>query len=216
VELQLKHNNEGNVMSSGDERDSASELEKSAFEWKVVPSISEQEYQHSVPCRRIWRPMPFGKYKDRTLPQVLFEEPDYLFWLLRKEFLKGALAMQAKELAKKAYRIRIPREPTEAFVVDYFFNSEGQFSCFSIVPKDAYQSPRVVYRLKHIDFSIIQKHKEYAKGQYKKFLKAFRRVFFGDKSARMTKNRCEAFFSGDNFLSKDEYQESMAAGWSGL
>src|SRR6516165_3134290 len=188
-------------MSSGDELDSASKLEKSAIKWEVVPAIDEQEYQHSVTRRRAWRPMPFGKHEGRTLPQVLFKDPDYFFWLLRKGVLKGALAIQAKHLAKKACRIRIPREPAEAFVVDYFFNSEDQFSGFSIVPKDAYQSPHVVYRLNHIDFSIIRNHKQYAKGEYKRFLRDFRREFFGDESASMTKNRCEEFFDSDNFVS---------------
>jgi hypothetical protein len=108
--------------------------------------------------------------------------------------------MRGKQVAKKACGIRIPREPAEAFVVDYFFNSEGQFSRFSIVSKDAYQSAHVVYRLDHIDFSIIQNHKKYAKGEYKRFLRDFRRVFFEDESASMTKNRCEEFFDADNFV----------------
>src|SRR6516165_8873832 len=190
-------------MSSRDQQKSARELGKSAFKWEVVPAINEQEYQHSVSPRRAWRPMPFGKYEGRTLPQVLFKDPDYFFWLLRKGALKGVLAIQAKRLAKKACRIRIPREPAEAFVVDYFFNSENQFSGFSIVPKDAYQSPHVVYRLNRIDFSVIQKHKEYAKGEYRRFLRDFRRVFFGNESASMTKDRCEEFFNGDNFVSNE-------------
>jgi hypothetical protein len=108
-------------MSSRDQRDSARELGKSAVKWEVVPAIGEQEYQHSVSPRRAWRPMPFGKYEGRTLPQVLFKDPDYFFWFLREGALKRALAIQAKQLAKKACRIRIPRELAEAFVVDCFF-----------------------------------------------------------------------------------------------
>jgi uncharacterized protein (DUF3820 family) len=203
-------------MSSRDQKKSARELEKSAIEWEVVPAMDEQEYQHSVSRRRAWRCMPFGKYEGRTLPQVLFKDPDYFFWLLQKGDLKGALAMQAKQLAKKACRIRIPREPAEAFAVDYFFNSEGQFSSFSIVPKDAYQSPHVVYRLDRIDFSIIRKHKEYAKGEYKRFLRDFRTMFFGNQSASMTKDRCEEFFEGDHFLMDDKYRRNIAACQRGL
>jgi uncharacterized protein (DUF3820 family) len=191
------------IMSSRDQRDSARELGKSAVKWEVVPATSEWEYGRSLSRRRVWCPMPFGKYEGRTLPQVLFKDPDYFFWLLRKGFLNGALAIQAKQLAKKACRIKIPREPAEAFVVDYLFNSEDQFSRFSIVQKDAYQSPHVVYRLNHIDFSIIRNHKEYAKGEYKRFLRDFRTVFFGNESASMTRDRCEEFFDGDNFVSND-------------
>ena len=108
-------------MSLRDQQKSARGPEKSAIKWEVVPTISEQEYQHSVSRRRAWLPMPFGKYEGRTLPQVLFKDPDYFFWFLREGALKRALAIQAKQLAKKACRIRIPREPAEAFVVDYFF-----------------------------------------------------------------------------------------------
>jgi hypothetical protein len=84
--------------------------------------------------------MPFGKYEGRTLPQVLLRDPDYFFWLVREGVLKGALAMQAKQLAKKACRLKIPREPPDAFVVDYFFNSEDQFS-----------RALVLFRRTHID-----------------------------------------------------------------
>ena len=45
--------------------------------------------------------MPFGKYRELTLPQVLFADPDYFLWL-REEALKGALAMEAEHLAKKS------------------------------------------------------------------------------------------------------------------
>lgn len=65
--------------------------------------------------------MPFGKYEGLTLPQVLFTDPDHFYWL--RKVLKGSLAMQAEQLARKACRIRIPREPAEAFVVDYFFET---------------------------------------------------------------------------------------------
>jgi hypothetical protein len=167
---------------------------------QIVPAISERNYQRSAFCRRKrWIPVPFGKYTGLTLPQVLFSNPDYFFWL--RGVLKGALEIEAEQMAQKACRIRIPRELAEAFVVDYFFNSEDQFSHFSIVPKDAYQSPHVVCRLNHIDFSIIRNHKEHAKREYVRFLRCFRNEFFGNKSARITKERCEEFFNGDNFVS---------------
>jgi hypothetical protein len=70
--------------------------------------------------------MPFGKYQALTLPQVLFVDPDYFFWL-RGGVLKGRLAIEAENLAQKACRIRIPREPSEAFAVEYAFEPEGQF-----------------------------------------------------------------------------------------
>ena len=190
-------------MSSRDQRDSARELEKSAIKWEVVPAISEQEYQHSLSRRRAWRPMPFGKYAGRTLPQILFKDADYFFWLLREGVLKGALATESEQLARKACRIRIPRQPAEAFVVDYFFEPGGQFVCFSIVPRDKerHLSSHEIHRANYLDFSCIRNRTQYAKREYVRFLRWFRNEFFGNESARMTKGRCERFFDGDNFVS---------------
>jgi hypothetical protein len=145
--------------------------------------------------------MPFGKYTGLTLPQVLFTDPDYFFWVTG--VLKGALGIEAEQLARKACRIRIPRDSAEAFVVDYFFEPGGQFICFSIVPKDRerYPSSHEIHRANYLDFSSIRDRKQYAKREYVRFLRCFRREFFGNESARMTKGRSEAFFNGDNFVS---------------
>jgi hypothetical protein len=144
--------------------------------------------------------MPFGRYTGLTLPQVLFTDPDYFFWV--EEVLKGALEIEAEQVARKACRIRIPREPAEAFVVDYFFEPGGQFICFSIVPRDKerHLSSHEIHRANYLDFSCIRDRKQYAKCEYVRFLRCFRNEYFGNKSARMTKERCEEFFNADNFV----------------
>jgi hypothetical protein len=160
--------------------------------------------------------MPFGKYQGLTLPQILFADPDYFFWL--KGVLKGALASEINELARKACRVRIPKEPAEAFIVEYIFEPEGQFVCFRIVRKDRerYPGSHIIHRATHLDFSYLRSQKEYGKVGYKRFLRCFRKSFFGNESAHMTKNRCEEFFNGDNFLTDDEYQKCIAAYRRGL
>ena len=160
--------------------------------------------------------MPFGKYEGRTLPEILFADPDYFFWL-REEVLKGALATEAEHL-EKVCRIRILREPAEAFMVEYRFEPEGQFAYFSIVRRDRerYPESHIIHRAGHLDFSYLRSRKQYDKRGYVRFLRCFRREFFGDESARMTKERCEGFFNGDNFLTDDEYQKCMVACLRGL
>jgi len=167
---------------------------------QIVLAISERTYRRSVFRRRKrWIPMPFGRYRGLTLPQVLFTDPDYFFWV--RGVLKGALAIEAEQVARKACRIRIPREPDGAFVVD--FEPGGQFVCFSIVPRDKerHLSSHEIHRANYLDFSCIRDRKQYAKREYVRFLRCFRNEFFGNKSARMTRERCEAFFNGDNFVS---------------
>ena len=160
--------------------------------------------------------MPFGKYKGLTLPQLLFADPDYFFWL-REEVLKGALATEAEHL-EKVCRIRILREPAEAFMVEYRFEPEGQCAYFGIVRRDRERYPvsHIIHRAAHLDFSYLRNRKQYDKRGYVRFLRCFRREFFGDESARMTKERCEGFFNGDNFLTDDEYQKCMVACLRGL
>jgi hypothetical protein len=77
--------------------------------------ISERKYRRPVSRERMHTPMAFGKYQGLTLPQILFADPDF-FWL--RAVLKGGLATEAEELARRACRIRIPKEPAEAFVVE--------------------------------------------------------------------------------------------------
>jgi hypothetical protein len=91
-------------------------------------SVPAQELRRSVSRQKVRIPVPFGKYQGLTLPQVLFVDPDYFFWL--EGVLKGVLATEAEEIARKACRVRIPREPAEAFMVEYIFERDGKFVGF--------------------------------------------------------------------------------------
>ena len=103
-------------------------------------------------------------------------------------------------------------------MVKYIFEPEGQFVCFTIVPRasERYPTSQIVHRAAHIDFFYLRKPQKYAKGAYVRFLRCFREEFFGNKSARMTKERCEEFFNGDNFLTDDEYRRCIVAYRRGL
>jgi hypothetical protein len=83
-----------------DQQKSAREPEQSVSDWQIVPAISEGKDQRSLSRRRVWRRMPFGRYRGLTLPQVLFVDPDYTFWV--RGVLKGSLATEAEELVQKA------------------------------------------------------------------------------------------------------------------
>jgi uncharacterized protein (DUF3820 family) len=45
-----------------------------------------------------WTAVPFGKYKGKTLPEIVFRDIDWFFWMLPK--LYGKLAEEAQELAR--------------------------------------------------------------------------------------------------------------------
>ena len=54
-----------------------------------------------------YTPLMFGKFKGKTLPQVVFVDPDYFFWLHGKNILHGRLRQEADEIYGKATAIRL-------------------------------------------------------------------------------------------------------------
>ena len=57
----------------------------------------------------MWSLLKAGKYAGRSLPQILFMDPDYFFWAVEKKVFPGSLAAQAAELARKTRHIKIPK-----------------------------------------------------------------------------------------------------------
>ncbi len=66
-----------------------------------------------------WAIVPFGRYKGRTLPEILVRDLDWFFWVLPK--LYGKLADEAQELARKVRSIKIPKSKKGKLVVEYQF-----------------------------------------------------------------------------------------------
>jgi hypothetical protein len=75
-----------------------------------------------------WTKVNFGKHSGKTLPQIAFADPDYLYWAIGdKLFAKGPLAAEAKDVARKAQRIRIQGcDPGEKKVRYYTHNPSGK------------------------------------------------------------------------------------------
>jgi hypothetical protein len=46
-----------------------------------------------------WTTVPFGRYKGKTLPEIIVQDLDWFFWALPK--LYGRLADEAQDLARK-------------------------------------------------------------------------------------------------------------------
>lgn len=148
----------------------------------------------------------FGKHKGRTLPYVIFNDPDWFFYMYHNEGLFGRYANEADELYIKATHIRIPgrddNNPLEAeYVVD---DDSGGLEDFSIVHEEEYQDNFGVktYRKNAINIGYaieISTRDGVSRQLLKKRLKSY---LFGDAKIRLTTNMCEAFFdNAENFVS---------------
>ena len=153
---------------------------------------------------RSWTVINFGKYSGKkTLPQLIFHNTDYFFWgHQEKAFVKhGFSPAEVEELYAKAIAIKVPQIHKEGTLAEYHFqDSDHSFVGMYLVSKEELPCPRS-YRLEVIDMSVPWKHKNYDKQGYKNLLVSLRHNLFGSTSCKMTKKRCEEFFSNDdNFV----------------
>jgi hypothetical protein len=143
-----------------------------------------------------------GKYAGRSLPQILFLDPDYFFWAVENKVFQGRLATEAAKLSWKARHIKIPKPDPENWCVEYFFTPENKFSWYQFVdPERArHVGSSITSRSKHIDMSVARESCRYDKRGYKRFIKNLKRHLFGNSATKMTAQRCEEFFDDrDNF-----------------
>jgi hypothetical protein len=144
-----------------------------------------------------WSAMPFGKYKGKTLPEIILIDLDWFFWVLPK--LYGKIAREAHDLTRKARAIKIPNPNRKKLEVEYRHERDDRFRGFTFVKANSAQHSRWSTRLPYLDLSQCLRRK-YDKRGGRILLRDFRTHYFGENK-RLTKKRCEKFFSDrSNFI----------------
>jgi hypothetical protein len=145
-----------------------------------------------------WTTLNFGKYAGFSLPQVIMRDPDYFFWAFDEGVFqgRGRLADEAEDVASKAKAIKIPKPDPENWEVECRYGDDGRFMELGFVPagEPSYCGYRNVSRSAYIDLSVIRHSRTYDKRGCKYLLRDFCHLYFGD-DIRLTKRRCEKFFS---------------------
>ena len=72
-----------------------------------------------------WSTMPFGKYKGKTLPEIIVSDLDWFYWALPK--LYGKLEAEAQDLAQKVRVIKIPSPDRKKLEVEYRYERDDRF-----------------------------------------------------------------------------------------
>jgi hypothetical protein len=155
-----------------------------------------------------WTIVPFGKYKDKSLPQIILLDPDWFFYMLPKFY--GRLADEAQNLARKATAIKIPGPDGHKKLVEYW-REEGYppgSSGFGFVDANSPCYNRWATRQHHLDLSIVHRAKPYDKRGGRRLIQCFRHRYFG-ANTRVTKERCEDFFSNEaNFAKRRSHAKA--------
>ncbi|MFA1738985.1 hypothetical protein [Lysinibacillus fusiformis] len=150
-----------------------------------------------------WTVLDFGKkHKGKTLPQILFNDPDWFYWAYEEGVLKGKVPHnEVQEIYGKSRNIKIPQEDHHAEFV--FDGIRGVFADMKLVPSDRpkHEGSSQTQRLDRIDMALIRFAKQYDKLGYSLLIPILKEILFGDSKLRMTKKRAEDFFNDpSNFL----------------
>lgn len=152
----------------------------------------------------VWSSLRIGKHNGKTLPQILLTDPDYFFWATEQDdFFRGRLGNEAKNIYRKARRIKIPKPDPENWRVEYYLSPDGKFSHFDIVEsgRPRHIGSSKTSRAEKVDFAYVRQTRDYDKLGYKLFIKSFKYFYFGSETARLSQAKCEAFFDdGANFV----------------
>jgi hypothetical protein len=151
-----------------------------------------------------WTKLDSGKHAGKTLPQLLFADPDYFFWGVEVGAFKGALTAEAAELRHRATHVKIHQSGAEQLVAEYVIHpGVKKFTDLNFVPKSrpAHEGGSQTFRMDHIDLSVPRRISHYDKKGGKMLISVVKQHYFGSASARMTRERCEQFFDEKkNFL----------------
>ncbi len=149
-----------------------------------------------------WSTLWFGKHKGKSLPQVVFSDPDWFFWAIEDNIFKdkGKIYKEAKEINRKAKMVLIPQKGAEKLVAEYAIHPPTKkFGHMEILPcsRPNHVGSTPTFRTENIDMSIPRKIAPYDKLGCKLLISNLKYYLFGSKSYKMTKDRCEAFFDDD-------------------
>jgi hypothetical protein len=160
----------------------------------------------------MWTILNFGKHSGKSLPEIILHDPDWFFWAIDEEVLaRTAIKAEAHELDFKARNIRIPRPPSEHCCVKYNFH-RGSFIGFEFVQVSAATEAHP----NRLDLSVPYREKRYDKLGSKLLLRDFRTYYFGDRKARLTREKCWEFFDNAANFYEPIKLETRNQSWSDL
>ncbi|MCX6929227.1 MAG: hypothetical protein NT154_39315 [Verrucomicrobia bacterium] len=152
-----------------------------------------------------WTELMFGKHAGKTLPQVVFADPDWFFWAYECGALeRHGMQDEAEAVYSRATRIRIPQDDGQSLVAEYALcHKDGRFANVELVleSRPLHQGSSPTMRLPVFDLSVPRRFCAYDKSGCRALVDALKVYLFGDPDYRLTKQHCARFFENDaNFV----------------
>ena len=152
-----------------------------------------------------WTPLSFGKHMGKSIPQVMFADPGWFFYLYQKGAFDAWYSTESNAVYHRSRSIKVPQPVDtgdERKIVEHIF-LWGTFRRVQLVPESEPQhhGAGTVVRKRVIDMSMPwSMNGGYDKLGGQLMISGLKGIIFGDPSYKMTKKRCEEFFNDhDNF-----------------
>ncbi len=159
----------------------------------------------------IWTTLTYGKYKGKTLPQIIFVDADWFFWACEQKAYGNIPPLEFKILFERATKIK----PLKNYYVKHFLHDDNTSYGFSFISSEEAKQDYPEYIdggyydkdyknfdstyftiLKYIDLSFPRFHKQYDKRGCKEFVQDLKDTILNVK--RITKQKAESFFNDEN------------------
>lgn len=149
-----------------------------------------------------WTTVGFGKHSGKSLPQIMFKDADWFFHGYESGYFKeGALAHEAHELYRRARSVRVPPRNGHKMLVEYVTHRDVRSGREKFATMRLIADGPGLERLNvspSIDFYTPRAYARNDKAGNKYFVTALKAILFGNRSQRMNRRACEAFFNDDD------------------
>jgi hypothetical protein len=142
----------------------------------------------------------FGKHKGKSLPQIVFNDPDWFFWACENQIFTGELAVEAADLQRKATSIKAPSKNGVDTEVEYLLHPVSKkLAAVDVVPKSQplHSGSGEAFRRDVIDLSVPRQVSKFDKLGGKIIVAKLKAAVFQDPRTKLTKQRCEEFFENE-------------------
>jgi hypothetical protein len=118
-----------------------------------------------------WTPLPFGKHKGKTLPQVICSDPSWFLWAVDKDIFYSPLAFEADTLHRRLQGVIAPKKHPDRWVFIYLYELEYSFQGFCLVKKEHNSSLRDNRQSDDLNIDLV--HVSH-RSEWREFLRCFR------------------------------------------
>lgn len=148
-----------------------------------------------------WTLLDFGKYETKSLPEIIFSDPDYFIWCFEHDIFRRTpqLESESEFLYERIRSIKIPDNANRELVAQFSLDKDtGELKRLKIIPVYKYKTKLDIYRSSIIDLTFPRTYNYSDPHITKWFLKPLFSIIFQDFHHQPSKTECEDFFNNDD------------------